>query len=178
MGGLGGLMGMLPGIARIKNQIAAANLDDKILKRQVAIIQSMTTEERRRPDILKASRKKRVAAGSGAKVEEINRLLKMHRGMADMMKAMGGAKRGPLAGLANALGMGAGMPSAEEMAKLAEKMPGSLPNRPQLPSGMPAAPPPFPGALGGPPSSLPGLGGPKRPGLPGLGGFPGFGKKK
>jgi signal recognition particle subunit SRP54 len=183
MGGLGGLMGMLPGIAKIKNQIAAANLDDKILKRQVAIIQSMTAAERRRPDVLKASRKKRVAAGSGTKVEEINRLLKMHRGMADMMKAMGGAKRGPLAGLANALGMGAGMPSPEEMAKLAEKMPpgglpGGLPNSPKLPSGMPTAPPPFPGAPGGLPGGLPGVGGLRRPGLPGLGGFPGFGKKK
>src|SRR6266566_9954174 len=182
MGGLGGLMGMLPGIAKIKNQIAAANLDDKILKRQVAIIQSMTAEERRRPDVLKASRKKRVAAGSGTRVEEINKLLKMHRGMADMMKAMGGAKRGPLAGLANALGMGAGMPSPEEMAKLAEKMPGGLPgglpNMPKLPTGMPTAPP-FPGAPGGlPGSGPPGLGGPRTPGLPGLGGFPGFGKKK
>jgi len=179
---LGGLMGMLPGIAKMKNQIAAANLDDKILKRQVAIIQSMTAEERRRPDVLKASRKKRVAAGSGTKVEEINKLLKMHRGMADMMKAMGGAKRGPLAGLANALGMGAGRPSPEEMAKLAEKMPGGLPNMPKLPPGMPAAPPSFPGAPSGLPnglpSGLPGLGGPRGPGLPGPGGFPGFGKKK
>src|SRR5262244_454657 len=152
MGGLGGLMGMLPGIAKIKNQIAAANLDDKILKRQVAIIQSMTAEERRRPDVLKASRKKRVAAGSGTRVEEINKLLKMHRGMADMMKAMGGAKRGPLAGLANALGMGGGMPSPEEMAKLAEKMPGGLPgglaNVPKPPPGMPTTPS-LPGAPGG-----------------------------
>jgi signal recognition particle subunit SRP54 len=167
-------MGMLPGIAKIKNQIAAANLDEKILKRQVAIIQSMTSQERRHPDVLKASRKKRVAAGSGTKVEDINKLLKMHRGMSDMMKAMGGAKRGPLAGLANALGMGGGMPSPEEMAKLAERMPGGLPNMPKLPSGMPGLPPQFPGAPGG----LPGLGGPKGPGLPGLGGFPGFGKKK
>src|SRR6516164_515067 len=147
MGGLGGLMGMLPGIAKIKNQIAAANLDDNILKHQVAIIQSMTAEERRRPDVLKASRKKRVAAGSGTKVEEVNKLLKMHRGMADMMKAMGGAKRGPLAGLANALGMGAGMLSPEEMAKLAEKMRGGMPGRfpdvPGLPPGMPSAAPPF-----------------------------------
>jgi signal recognition particle subunit SRP54 len=179
MGGLGGLMGMLPGIAKLKNQIAAANLDDKILKRQVAVIQSMTAEERRRPDILKASRKRRVAAGSGTKVEEINRLLKMHRGMADMMKAMGGAKRGPLAGLANALGMGAGMPSPEELAKLAATappgVPGGLPDSPRLPTpGMPTALPPFPGA----PSGLPGLGGPRKPGVPGLGGFPGFGKKK
>ncbi|MCL2429917.1 MAG: signal recognition particle protein, partial [Alphaproteobacteria bacterium] len=176
MGGLGGLMGMLPGIAKLKNQIAAAHLDDKILKRQVAVIQSMTAEERRRPDILKASRKKRVAAGSGTKVEEINRLLKMHRGMADMMKAMGGAKRGPLAGLANALGMGAGMPSPEQMAKLAGNLPpglpGGLPDSPGLPT--PGLPTPFPGAPGG----LPGLGGARKPGLPGLGGFPGFGKKK
>ncbi len=64
MGGLGGLMGMLPGVAKMKNQIAAANLDDKILKRQVAVIDSMTREERRNPDLLKNSRKKRISAGS------------------------------------------------------------------------------------------------------------------
>jgi signal recognition particle subunit SRP54 len=177
MGGLGGLMGMLPGVAKMKNQIAAAGLDDGILKRQVAVIQSMTPEERRKPDVLKASRKKRIAAGSGTRVEDINKLLKMHRSMADMMKAMGGAKRGPLAGLANALGFGGGMPSAEELAKLAEKMPGgpgpgNLPGG--LPGGKPGALPPFPGLPGG----LPGLGGPKGPGLPGLGGFPGVRKKK
>src|SRR5262249_29590359 len=102
MGGLGGLMGMLPGIAKMKNQLASANLDANLLKRQVAIIQSMTPRERAQPDVLKASRKKRIAAGSGTKVEEINKLLKMHRGMSDMMKMMGsGSKRGPLAGLAN-----------------------------------------------------------------------------
>ncbi len=177
MGGLGGLLGMMPGVAKMKNQIATAGLDDNILKRQIAIIQSMTPEERRKPDVLKASRKKRVAAGSGTKVEEINKLLKMHRGMADMMKAMGGAKRGPLAGLANALGFGGGMPSPEEMAKLAEKMPGGpggpggMPKLPGAPGG---APPPFPGLPGG----LPGLGGPKGPGPAGLGGLPGFRKNK
>jgi signal recognition particle subunit SRP54 len=179
MGGLSSLMGMLPGVAKMKNQIAAAHLDDKLLKRQVAIIGSMTPQERRSPDILKASRKRRIAAGSGTKVEEINRLLKMHRTMADMMKAMGGGKRGPLAGLANMMGLGGGMPSAEDMAKLAEKMPGGLPGlpgapgtpgAPTLPPTMPGLPPKIPG-LGG----LPGLGGPK---LPGLGGFPGLGKKK
>ena len=105
----------------------------------------------------------------GTKPEDINRLLKMHRTMADMMKAMGGAKRGPMAGLANALGFGGGgMPSPEEMAKLAEKMPGGLPpgmpGAPGLPPTMPSLPPNFPG--------LPGLG-PKFPG-----GFPGLGKKK
>ncbi|MBV9971399.1 MAG: signal recognition particle protein, partial [Xanthobacteraceae bacterium] len=169
-----------PGIAKMKNQIAAANLDDKVLKHQVAIIQSMTPRERRNPDLLKASRKKRIAAGSGTKVEEVNKLLKMHRGMADMMKAMGGAKRGPLAGLANALGMGGGMPSPDQLAKLAEKMPGGMPGLPPggLPGGMPGLPSGMPGSpkLPGTPG-LPGLGG-KGPPLPGLGGFPGFGKKK
>jgi signal recognition particle subunit SRP54 len=178
MGGLSGLMGMMPGVAKLKSQMANAAVDDRLLKRQIAIIDSMTPKERRNPDILKASRKRRIAAGAGAKVEEINRLLKMHRQMADMMKMMGGAKRGPLAGLANALGLGGGgMPSPEQMAKLAEKMPGGLP---------PGLPPGFPGAGGGAlPPGMPGL--PKLPGgLPGLGGaklppgFPGFGggKKK
>jgi signal recognition particle subunit SRP54 len=176
MGGLGGLMGMLPGIAKMKNQIAAANLDDSLLKRQVAIIQSMTPKERRNPDVLKASRKKRIASGSGTKVEEINKLLKMHRGMADMMKMMGSGKRGPLAGLANMMGFGGGMPSPEQMQQLAAKMPGGVPpggvpGAPNLPPTMPGLPPKFPGAPGG----LPGLG---KPGLPGLGGFPGLGKKK
>ncbi len=95
MGGMGGLLGMMPGVAKMKNQIAAAGLDDKLLKRQMAIIDSMTPQERRNPDILKASRKKRIAAGSGTTPEYINKLLKMHRGMADMMKAMGSGKRGP-----------------------------------------------------------------------------------
>jgi len=183
MGGIGGLMGMLPGIAKMKNQMASANLDDRLLKRQKAIIDSMTPQERRNPDVLKASRKKRIASGSGTKVEEINRLLKMHRTMADMMKAMGGAKRGPMAGLANMLGFGGGMPSAEEMAKLAEKIPGGLPGG--FPGGAPGAPPGLPGQppglaglppkFPGGPGGLPGLGAGK---LPGLGGFPGLGKKK
>ena len=160
MGGLGGLMGILPGIGKMKNQLAAANLDDKVLKRQIAIISSMTPKERRNPDLLKASRKKRIAAGSGTKVEEINRLLKMHWTMADVMKAMGGGKRGPMAGLANMMGLGGGMPSPEELQKLAEKMPGGLPGAPGLPPTMPGLPSKFPGlpGLGGKPGGLPGLG--------------------
>jgi len=176
MGGIGGLMGMMPGIAKMKNQIANAGLDEKILKRQMAIIDSMTPKERRNPDVLKASRKRRIAEGSGTKPEDINRLLKMHRGMADMMKMMANQKRGPMAGLAQAMGFGGGMPSPEEMAKLAEKMPGSLPpgmpGAPQgLPAKMPGLPPNFPGTL---PGGLSGFG----PKVPGLGGFPGLGKKK
>src|SRR6185295_7391765 len=156
IGGISGMLGMLPGVAKMKNQIASANLDDKVLKRQTAIIDSMTPKERRVPDILKASRKKRIAAGSGTKVEEINKLLKLHRNMADMMKAMGGAKRGPMAGIANMLGFGGGMPSPEELAKMAEKMPGGLPagmpgapGGPGLPPKMPGLPPNFPGRLPG-----------------------------
>ncbi len=175
MGGMTGLLAMLPGVAKIKNQIAERNLDETVIKRQVAIIDSMTPAERRNPDILKASRKRRIAAGSGTKPEDINRLLKMHRTMADVMKAMGGAKRGPLAGIANMLGMGAGAPSPEQMAELAKKMPGGLPpgmpgapGASGLPPTMPGLPPKFPGLRGG----LSGLG-PKFPG-----GLPGLGKKK
>jgi signal recognition particle subunit SRP54 len=170
MGGLGGLMSMLPGIAKMKNQLAAANIDESVIKRQIAIIDSMTPQERRNPDILKASRKRRIASGSGTTPEAINKLLKMHRGMADMMKMMGGAKRGPLAGFAKAMGLGAGMPSPEQLAEMAKKMPGG-----QLPRGMPGLPPTMPTL---PPNmpGLPGLGG-KVPGLPG-GLPPGLGKKK
>jgi len=176
MGGMTGLMGMLPGIAKMKNQLAAANLDERVLNRQVAIIDSMTPQERKHPDLLKASRKKRIAAGSGTRVEDVNRMLKMHRGMADVMKAMGSGKRGPMAGLANMLGLGGGMPGAQELQNLAQKMPGGLPglppgapDAPGLPPTMPGLPPQFPG---GP--LLPGLGG--KP--PGFAGFPGLGKKK
>jgi len=172
MGGMSGLMAMMPSIAKIKNQLAERNLDETLLKRQMAIIDSMTPAERRNPDVLKASRKRRIAAGSGTKPEDINRLLKMHRTMADMMKAMGGAKRGPMAGLASMLGLGGGMQDPAQMAKLAAKMPGGLPagmpGAPGLPPNMPGLPPNFPGLPGGMPK-LPG-------GLPGLPGLPG--KKK
>ena len=175
MGGMSGLMSMLPGVAKIKNQLAERNLDETMLKRQMAIIDSMTPKERRNPDLLKASRKRRIAAGSGTKPEDINRLLKMHRTMADVMKAMGGAKRGPMAGIANMLGLGGGMPSPQQMAELAKKMPGGLPAGGPG-AGLPGLPPNFPGLPSGLPGGLPGLG-PKLPGgLPP--GFPGLGKKK
>src|SRR5262249_26493755 len=151
------------------------NLDDSILKHQIAIIDSMTPGERRHPDVLKASRKKRVAAGSGTKVEEINKLLKMHRTMADLMKAMGGGKaRGPLAGLAQMMGFGGGMPSPEEMQKLAGNMPGGMPpNMPGMPPSAPGS-----GALPGL-GKFPGLGGGSGPKLPTPGGLPpDFFKKK
>jgi signal recognition particle subunit SRP54 len=171
MGGMSGLMGMLPGVAKMKNQLANANLDERLLKRQMAAIDSMTPKERKNPDVLKASRKKRIASGAGVKVEDINRMLKMHRQMADVMKVMGSGKRGPMAGIANMLGLGGGMPqpTPEQMAEMAKKMPGGA-GAGGLPPSMPTLSPKFPGS--GP--LLPGLGGAK----PGLGGFPGLGKKK
>jgi len=147
MGGMDGLMGLLPGVQKIKKQIAEAGVSDKIVRRQRAIIGSMTKKERRKPDILQASRKRRIAAGAGVEVAEINRLLKQHRQMQDAFKMMargGGKGFARMAGL-----MGLGGPGGA----------GVL------------------GALGGPapaagdsPASLPGLGGPSS--LPGLGGAP------
>ena len=120
-----------------------------VLKRQMAIIDSMTPQERRNPDLLKASRKRRIAAGSGTKPEDINRLLKMHRGMADMMKAMGGAKRGPMAGLAKMMGFGGGMPTpgrdGEARREDAGRIAAGMPAPPDLPPKMPGLPPNFPG---------------------------------
>jgi signal recognition particle subunit SRP54 len=88
MGDLSGLMGMLPGVAKVKAQLKDSNLDTKLIRRQAAIITSMTMEERRRPELIKASRKRRIAAGSGVKVEEVNRLLKQFDDVSAMMKRM------------------------------------------------------------------------------------------
>jgi signal recognition particle subunit SRP54 len=88
MGSLSGIMGMLPGIGKIKQQLADANLETTVFKRQAAIIGSMTKAERRNPDLLKASRKKRIAAGSGTSVQDVNKLLKQFDDMSTMMKRM------------------------------------------------------------------------------------------
>ncbi|HLY04841.1 MAG TPA: signal recognition particle protein [Rhizomicrobium sp.] len=89
MGGMQGLLGMLPGVGKMKDQLAAAGIDDGILKRQEAIIHSMTKQERAKPDILNGSRRKRIAAGAGVEVSDVNKLVKMHRQMSDMMKRVG-----------------------------------------------------------------------------------------
>ena len=89
MGSLSGILGMLPGIGKMKAQIDDAKLDTTVLKRQAAIIGSMTAKERKTPDLIKASRKKRIAAGSGTSVQEVNRLLKQFDDMSTMMKRMG-----------------------------------------------------------------------------------------
>jgi len=100
MGGMGGMLGLLPGMGKLQKQIAAANIDDSIFRRQEAIINSMTPKERRDARLLNGSRKRRVAAGSGTTVPEVNRLLKQHQQMALMMRKMGKmGKKGLMRGL-------------------------------------------------------------------------------
>jgi signal recognition particle subunit SRP54 len=88
MGDIKGILGMLPGIGAIKKQIEGANIDQKVVNRQEAIILSMTKLERKNPDLIKASRKRRIAAGAGVEVQDVNKLLKQFQQMADMMKKM------------------------------------------------------------------------------------------
>ena len=107
MGGMEGLMGLLPGVGKMKKQMAAANIDEGMLKRQEAIIQSMTPKERANPKLLHASRKKRIAAGSGTSVQEVNKVLKQHMQMAKMMKQV--QKMGKKGKLPNFPGMPPGM---------------------------------------------------------------------
>ena len=142
---------------------SVANLNENMLKRQGAIISSMTRHERRNPKLIDGKRRRRIAAGSGTKVEDVNKLLKMHRQMADMMKSMG-KNRGLMGKLFGGMGGGGGMPqpTPEQIEQL---------KKGQMPGGMGLPP-------GGLPKGLPGM-----PGLPGGGmkfpGFPGLpGKKK
>jgi signal recognition particle subunit SRP54 len=86
MGGMEGLLGLLPGVAKVKKQIAEHKIDDRMIKRQEAIIGSMTKGERRNPNIIHASRKRRIAAGSGTSVQDVNKLLKQFMEMSRMMK--------------------------------------------------------------------------------------------
>jgi signal recognition particle subunit SRP54 len=169
LGGMSSMLGLLPGIGKVKKQIDAANLDDSLLRRQRAIIQSMTPKERRNPKILDGKRKRRIAAGSGTKPEDINRLLKMHRQMADMMKMMG--KRGGMMQRMMGMGGGGAAPSPAELEKMQAELARLDPRAPEaLPKDLKEA---LPQGL---PRGLPGLGGggpmPKLPGLPGLGGAP------
>ncbi|MDZ4097036.1 MAG: signal recognition particle protein [Paracoccaceae bacterium] len=153
MGGMQGLMGMLPGMGKMAKQAEAAGFDDRMLRRQIALINSMTRKERANPDLLAASRKKRVAQGAGLEVSELNRLLKQHKQMADMMKKMG--KGGMMKqAMKQMMGKG-GLPDPSKMS------PGQLEDAAKAMKGM-----------GG---NFPGIGGLKLPsGLSGLG----FGKKK
>ena len=152
MGGMEGVLGLLPGVQKVKKQLAEANISDVMVRRQRAIIGSMTRLERRKPDVLQASRKRRIAAGAGVDVAEVNRLLKQHRQMQDAFKFL--AKDGGK-GLARVAGMmgGAGLDRLKTMGG------GRLPDQA-----------PTQGSTGG----LPGLGGPapNPNALPGLGGAP------
>ncbi len=187
MGGMGGLMGMMPGMGQIKKAMANSNVDEKVFDRQIAIINSMTKKERAEPDLLNASRRKRIAAGAGVEVSEINKLAKQHRQMADMMKKVGKGGMGALGGMfggkmGNMLG---GMPDLskmdpaqlEQMARQAGIDPSALKGLPSADLPAPKALPSDVGALlkssGSP--LLPGLGGGGAPRFPGL---PGLGKKK
>jgi signal recognition particle subunit SRP54 len=107
LGGMSGVLGMLPGVGKIKDQIAAAGFDESMFARQEAIICSMTKKERAKPDIINGSRRKRIAAGAGVEVQDVNRLMKMHRQMADVMKQMKKMGGRIPAGLAGMMG---GMP--------------------------------------------------------------------
>jgi signal recognition particle subunit SRP54 len=160
MGGMEGIMGMMPGMGKMAKQAQQAGLDDKILKRQIALIQSMTKKERANPQLLQASRKKRIAKGAGLEVSELNKLLKMQRQMADMMKKMGKMGKGgmlkqAMKGMFGKGGMPAGMDPSQMDPKALEAAAKQM------------------GASGGMPGGLPGLGGGALP--PGLSGF---GKKK
>ena len=165
MGGLQGIMGMLPGVAKMKAQMADNNINDKLIARQEAIISSMTKAERKKPDLLNASRKKRVAAGAGVEVQDINRLLKQHRQMADMVKSL--SKGGPrkmqqMAAMMGGLpGMGGGgMGGGPDMARLKAMGGGKMPE-------------PSADELKAIQDRLSGLGGGQLPGgLPGLPGLP------
>ena len=88
MGGMKGILGKLPGVQKMQKQLEQANVDEKVIGRQCAIIDSMTPKERKNADLLNASRKRRIAAGSGTSVQDVNRLLKQHKQMQDMMKRM------------------------------------------------------------------------------------------
>jgi len=139
MGGLGGVMSMLPGIGKLQKQMAGANIDENVIKKQEAIILSMTKAERKNAKLMNASRRRRIAAGSGTSVQEVNKLLKQHQDMTRVMKQMG--KMGGMKGLGALLGGGGGMPGMPGGGQLPPGLSGK--GMPKLPGGM--LPPGFPG---------------------------------
>jgi len=138
MGGMQGLMGMMPGMGKMQAAAREAGYDDRMIHRQIALIHSMTKKERANPDLLQASRKKRIATGAGQDVSDLNRLLKQHRQMADMMKKMG--KGGMMKQAMKSLMGKGGMPdpskmSPDQLAEAARGMKEGMGNMPQM--GMP-----------------------------------------
>jgi signal recognition particle subunit SRP54 len=148
MGGMEGIMGMMPGMGKMAKQVEEAGFDDSVLKRQIALVDSMTKKERANPQLLQASRKKRIAAGAGMEVSDLNKLIKMHRQMADMMKKMGKMGKGGMLkqAMKGMMGKGGGMPDMNDPAameaaakQLGSKMPGGfggMPGMGNLPSGL------------------------------------------
>jgi signal recognition particle subunit SRP54 len=132
MGGLGMLAGMMPGMKKAKQAMAASGVDDKVLVHMDAIIGSMTPKERQRPELMNAKRKKRVAAGSGTEVQDVNKVLKMHQEMGRAMKQikkMGGLKGlGALLGGGGMGGLGGGMPGLGGPAAGGAQLPADLQN--------------------------------------------------
>jgi signal recognition particle subunit SRP54 len=180
MGGMNGLMGLMPGVGQLKKAMAGANIDEKIFDRQVAIINSMTRAERANPELLNAKRRIRIAKGSGTKVEDVNKLMKQHRQMEDMMKKVSKGGLGGLAGMFGGKmpgGLPAGMPDTSQMdpaelERMARQM-GIDPN--SMPGGLPAAAPKtmadkLPSDVGALLRNSGGPGASRFPGLPGLGG--------
>ena len=144
MGGMQGMMGMMPGMGKMAKQVQDAGFDDRAITRQIALIQSMTKKERANPQILQASRKKRIAAGAGQEVSDLNKLLKMHRQMADMMKKLGkkGGRNMLKQAMGGMMGKGGGMPdmsdprAMEEAAKAMGGNMGGMGGGPALPPGL------------------------------------------
>ena len=139
MGGMDGVMGMMPGMGKYKKQMEASGFDDSVLTHQIALIQSMTKKERANPQLLQASRKRRIAGGAGLEVSDLNKLIKQHRQMADMMKKMG--KMGQKGMMRQLGGMfGGNAPSQADLAAAQSQMRGGMPGMgsggQQLPSSL------------------------------------------
>jgi signal recognition particle subunit SRP54 len=136
MGGMSGIMGMMPGMKKAQAAMAQSGMDEKVLVRMIAMIDSMTPKERGKPELLQAKRKIRIANGSGTTVQEVNKLLKMHQEMSTAMKKI--KKMGGLKGLGALMGRGGGLGGL-----LGGGGGGGLPGVPGGPGGMAGLPPGF-----------------------------------
>lgn len=150
LGPLEQILGMLPGMGQLKNQLKDVKIEEKQLSRVDAIIGSMTPKERRRPEIIDASRRRRIAKGSGVQVADVNRLLKQFDDARKMMKQFTGMDKGAMKRMQRMMGGPKGLPGMGGMGG----MPGGMPG---LPGGMEM------------PEGFPGM-----PGMQGMGGFPGM----
>jgi signal recognition particle subunit SRP54 len=158
MGGMGSIMKMIPGLGRLAGQMDAAGMDDSVIKKQEAIMSSMTKKERAAPEILNASRRRRIANGSGTQVQDVNKLLKQFEQMQKMMKQM---KKMGMGGMMKT--MKSLMGGNPQMDDLMGQMQGQMPQEQQALLG------PNPFLSGGNPMTQ------NFPGMPGLNGLGGLG---